>query len=62
VRVTGEAIRHAECDMAEQEGILVCPEGPARLAGLRELVARNAVVPDERILLFNTVTGMKYLQ
>jgi threonine synthase len=62
VRVTGEAIRHAECDMAEQEGILVCPEGPARLAGLRELVARNAVVPEERIVRLNTGMEMKYLQ
>jgi threonine synthase len=62
VRVTEEAIRRAECDLAEQEGILVCPEGAAALAGLRELVAQCAVVPEERIVLFNTGTGMKYLQ
>ena len=62
VRVTEEAIRRAERDLAEQEGILVCPEGAATLAGLRELVARGAVVPQERIVLFNTGTGMKYLQ
>lgn len=38
------------------------PEGAAALAGLRELVAQSAVVPEERIVLFNTGTGMKYLQ
>lgn len=38
VRVTEEAIRRAECDLAEQEGILVCSRGrggAGRPAGAR---------------------------
>ena len=62
VCVTEESIRLAERDLARQEGILACPEGAATLAGLRELVAQRVVVNDERIVLFNTGTGMKYLQ
>jgi len=62
LRVTEEAIRRAECDLAVQEDILVYPEGAVALAGLRELVAQSAVVPEERILLFKFGTGKKYLQ
>src|SRR3972149_10545909 len=61
-RVTEEAIRRAECDLAVQEDILVCPEGAMALAGLRGLVAQSAVVPAGRSLLFKFGTGKKYLQ
>lgn len=62
IRVTEEAIDQAERDLARQEGILACPEGAASLAGLRGLVAQGAVGPEERVVLFNTGTGLKYLQ
>jgi threonine synthase len=62
VRVTEQAIDVAERDLARQEGILACPEGAATLAGLRELVVRGEVGPDDRVVLFNTGSGLKYLQ
>ncbi len=62
VRVTEQAIEVAERDLARQEGILACPEGAATLAGLRELVARGEVGPEDRVVLFNTGSGLKYLQ
>lgn len=62
VRVTEQAIDQAQRDLACQEGVLACPEGAATLAGLRGLVGKGAVGPEERVVLFNTGTGLKYLQ
>jgi threonine synthase len=62
VRVTEHAIDQAQRDLACMEGILACPEGAASLAGLRELVGRGEVEPEERVVLFNTGSGLKYLQ
>jgi len=42
------------------EGVFVCPEGGAVVAGLRKLVASGWVRPEERVVLFNTGTGLKY--
>jgi threonine synthase len=62
VRVSEQAIEAAERDLARLEGILACPEGAATLAGLRELVSRGEVSPEDRVVLFNTGSGLKYLQ
>jgi threonine synthase len=62
VRVTEDAIDRAQRELARREGILACPEGGAALAGLRELVTLGEISPDERVVLFNTGTGLKYLQ
>lgn len=48
--------------LARTTGVLACPEGGATLAGLRRLVATGAVGPGERVLLFNTGSGLKYLE
>jgi threonine synthase len=44
------------------EGISACPEGAATLTGLNELIDRGEIEKDERIVLFNTGTGLKYTQ
>jgi len=44
------------------EGITACPEGGAALAALRGLVAEGWIKPKERVVLFNTGTGLKYLE
>lgn len=46
--------------ITEQEGLFVCPEGGAVVAGLRKLVASGWVGPREQVVLFNTGTGLKY--
>jgi threonine synthase len=45
---------------ASTEGLFVCPEAGAVIAGLRKLVQRGWVQPDERVVVFNTGTGLKY--
>ena len=46
--------------MARGEGIFACPEGGATLAAARRLVASGFIAPADRLVLFNTGTGLKY--
>lgn len=43
------------------EGIFFCPEGAACVAALRRLVASGWIKPDDEVLIFNTASGLKYL-
>jgi threonine synthase len=43
------------------EGLLFCPEGAASVAALRRLRAQQWVRPDDEVLIFNTASGLKYL-
>jgi threonine synthase len=43
------------------EGIFPAPEGAATLVALEKLLQQNWIRPDERIVLFNTGSGLKYL-
>ncbi len=61
VAVSEEAIRRAQQDLSRLEGILASPEGAATLAGLRKLTASGWVQSEERVVLFNTGHGLKYL-
>ena len=44
-----------------KEGVFASPEGAATLAGHRRLLEAGAVARDEEVLLYNTGTGLKYL-
>jgi threonine synthase len=44
-----------------REGIFACPEGAATVAGLRKLQEDGTVDRSEEVLLYNTGTGLKYL-
>jgi threonine synthase len=61
VTVTDEEIRGARDDLAKREGILACLEGAATLAGLRRLVETGWVERNDRVVIFNTGTGLKDL-
>ncbi len=45
-----------------REGVLACPEGAATLVGYQSLLGRGEITRDERALLYNTGTGLKYLE
>ena len=47
--------------VGRSEGMFVCPEGGAVVAALRKLIAQGWVKPDEQVVLFNTGSGLKYL-
>jgi threonine synthase len=61
VAVSDEEILSALDDLAAVEGLLAAPEGAATWAALRRLVAQGWIGPQERVVLFNTGSGLKYL-
>jgi len=60
--VTDEELITATREIGAAEGIFCAPEGAACLPALRKLLAAGAVNTDERIVLFNTGAGVKYLE
>ncbi|MEA3036968.1 MAG: threonine synthase [Sphingomonadales bacterium] len=58
--VSEAEIAAAVRDAARRDGLLLCPEGGATLAGWHRALAAGLVGPDERILLFNCASGLKY--
>ena len=54
------AILKAVDDCAKKDGLLLCPEGGATLAAYREALRTGEVDEDERVVLFNCATGLKY--
>jgi threonine synthase len=49
-------------EVGASEGLFVAPEGAACFAALRTLCADRNVRSDERIVIFNTGSGIKYLE
>jgi threonine synthase len=45
-----------------REGVFACPEGGATLAGHARLVGEGTLRSRESCLLYNTGTGLKYLE
>lgn len=60
VTVSDEQLLKAQRQMTSSEGILACPEGGATLAALQNLVESKWILEDDRVVLFNTGTGIKY--
>jgi threonine synthase len=54
------AIVAAVDECARREGLLLCPEGGATLAAYRQALKTGEVDEDERVVLFNCATGLKY--
>ena len=61
IAVSDESILESQKQLAGIEGIFAAPEGAATLAALKELVQQGWVHPEEKIVLFNTGSGLKYL-
>jgi len=47
--------------VGKAEGIFFCPEGAACVAALRRLVENRWIRPADQVLIFNTASGLKYL-
>jgi threonine synthase len=61
VSATDEEIVAATRDWAKNEGIFAAPEGAACLVAYRKLRASGFFKPQDTVVLFNTGTGLKYL-
>jgi threonine synthase len=60
VAVSDEAISAALDEVAREDGFLMCPEGAATYAAWKQGLADGRIRKDERALLFNCATGLKY--
>jgi len=62
VAVSDDELLAAVEEIGAAEGLFVAPEGAACLPALRKLIERGDVSADERVVLFNTGAGVKYLE
>jgi threonine synthase len=62
ISVSDEELLDASIQLATDTGIFPAPEGGACVAALKRLLANGFLKPDERIVLYNTGTGLKYLE
>ena len=62
VSVTDEELIAATREIGASEGLFCAPEGAACLPALRNLIASGDVKADDRVVLFNTGAGVKYLE
>ncbi len=60
VAVDDEAIEAARTSVARKAGLLLCPEGAATYAAYLTARETGQVSKDERAVLFNCATGLKY--
>jgi threonine synthase len=62
VAVSDEEMLEAAREIGHLEGIFVAPEGGACYAALKQLQANGQIQPEESVVLFNTGSGLKYLE
>ncbi len=60
VTVSDQELLQGQDQIARMEGIYACPEGGATLAAVRKLGKEGLVSRNERIVLCNTASGLKY--
>lgn len=60
--VTDEELMASASKMAAAVGSFPAPEGAATLSALEKLIAQNLVSERDRVVLFNTGTGLKYIE
>lgn len=61
VSVSDAELMAAVREMGAAEGIFAAPEGAACLPALKQLLAQGKIDREERVVLFNTGSGLKYL-
>jgi len=62
VTVTDDEMRRGVLELASHEGLFAAPEGGACVPALRKLFATGFLRPDECVVLYNTGSGLKYLE
>lgn len=62
VAVTDEELIAATSEIGAAEGVFCAPEGAACLPALKKLMANGFVKADDQVVLFNTGSGVKYLE
>ena len=60
IAVSDEETIEMQKELGEKDGLLLCPEGAATLAAYKNTLESGLVSVDDRVVLFNTATGLKY--
>jgi threonine synthase len=60
IAVSDAALTAAVEEAARDDGLLLCPEGGATLAACRLAMEQGLVGSNDRVVLFNCATGLKY--
>jgi threonine synthase len=60
VTVTDAELLEGVRELARLQGVYACPEGGAVWKAAEKLLAQGWLKPHERIVLFNTGSGLKY--
>jgi threonine synthase len=60
IAVSGEEALAAVGDVMKSDGLFMCPEAGTAIVALTRLINRGVVGPEERIVLVNTGSGLKY--
>lgn len=58
--VTDDELHAGVLELAREQGVFACPEAGAVWQAAKKLLASGWLTPDERVVLFNTGTGVKY--
>jgi len=61
VAVRDEEIMQSVLDWGRNEGIFLSPEGAGSMAAYDKLIASGFLKPSDKVVLFNTGTGLKYI-
>ena len=61
VAVDDEEMMRVTREVGSSEGLFVAPEGAACFAALKSLLSSGKIASDERVVIFNTGSGIKYL-
>ncbi len=61
IAVSDDDIMDGVKELASAEGIFACPEGGAALAAYKQLLQSGFLKSSDRVVLFNTGSGYKYL-
>ena len=62
IAVSDRELIDAGIELASEEGLFVAPEGSACIAALGKLLQSGFLKPEERIVIYNTGSGLKYLE
>jgi threonine synthase len=60
VTVDDDEVEPARARMAALDGVHLCPEGAATYIGYAKALQRGLIKPDDRAVLFNCASGLKY--
>jgi threonine synthase len=61
IAISDEDMLASMLDWARNEGIFLCPEGAAATAAYDKLIASGFLKPSDEVVIFNTGTGLKYI-